>query len=120
MRINRNLYLASLVGVLILAGGGLALFAPTFVPSLSAQPAATVTWTADIQKMFTATDVAHMKAVTNNQLDLSSYNSTKIWAHKIYSEVAGGNMPPPQSGEQPWPAAQVKLFGCWIQKGCPQ
>lgn len=79
-----------------------------------------VTWTNDIQKMFTPTDVAHMKQVTNNQLDLSSYNSVKIWAHKIYSEVAAGAMPPPGSGEQSWSAAWVNAFGCWIQQGCPQ
>ena len=78
-----------------------------------------VTWSNDIQQMFTATDVAHMKQVTNNQLDLSSYSSVKIWAHKIYSEVASGNMPPPGSGEGPWPQTQVNTFGCWIQQGCP-
>jgi hypothetical protein len=79
-----------------------------------------VTWTNDIQQLFTSTDVAHMKQVTNNQLDLSNYNSVKIWAHKIFSEVASGAMPPPGSGEQPWPASQVNTFGCWIQQGCPQ
>ncbi|MGT2435854.1 hypothetical protein ACU4GH_08265 [Bradyrhizobium betae] len=79
-----------------------------------------VTWSGDIQKMFTATDVAHMKQVTNNQLDLSSYNSVKIWAHKIYNEVSSHAMPPPGSGEQPWSPAWVNTFGCWIQQGCPQ
>ena len=53
---------------------------------------AAVTWTNDIQKMFTPLDVAHMKQVTNNQLDLSSYVSVKIWAHKIYNEVSSQGM----------------------------
>jgi hypothetical protein len=79
-----------------------------------------VTWSADIQQLFTSTDVAHMKQVTNGQLDLSSYMSVKIWAHKIYSLVSSGSMPPPGSGEQPWPADRVATFGCWIQQGCPQ
>lgn len=79
-----------------------------------------VTWTNDIAKLFTPLDVDHMKQVTNNQLDLGSYDSVKIWAHKIYSEVSSGGMPPPGSGEQPWPAAWVTTFGCWIKQGCPQ
>ena len=79
-----------------------------------------VTWNNDIKQLFTATDISHMKGVTGGQLDLGNYNSVKIWAHKIYTEVAGGSMPPPGSGEGPWTAAQVNLFGCWIQKGCPQ
>jgi hypothetical protein len=79
-----------------------------------------VTWTNDIQGFFTADDVAHMKQATNNALDLSNYSSVKIWAHKIYSEVQSGSMPPPGSGEQPWSQDKVNTFGCWIQQGCPQ
>ena len=79
-----------------------------------------VTWTNNIKGFFTATDVSHMKQVTNNQLDLSSYTSVKIWAHKIYQEVQTGAMPPPGSGEGPWSSDKVNTFGCWIQQGCPQ
>jgi hypothetical protein len=79
-----------------------------------------VTWTNNIKNFFTATDIAHMKQVTNNQLDLSSYNSAKIWAHQIYNVVQSGVMPPPGSGEQPWAPDKVNTFGCWIQQGCPQ
>ena len=79
-----------------------------------------VTWTHDIQKMFTTLDVDHMKQVTGGALDLSSYSSTMIWASKIYSYVASGAMPPPGSGEGPWTQDQVNTFGCWIQQGCPQ
>ena len=79
-----------------------------------------VTWTNDIQQMFTPTDVDHMKQVTGGALDLSSYQSVKIWASKIYSEVAGGAMPPAGSGENPWSADMVNTFGCWIQQGTPE
>lgn len=79
-----------------------------------------VTWTADIQKLFTAIDVAHMKGVTQGALDLSDYDSTKIWATKIYQVVASGAMPPAGSGENQWTPAMVNTFGCWIQQGCPK
>ena len=79
-----------------------------------------VTWSNNIQSMFTATDVSHMKSVTGGQLDLSNYNSVKIWATKIYSEVSAGAMPPAGSGEDPWSQDMVNTFGCWIQQGCPQ
>ena len=78
-----------------------------------------VTW-ADVQGFFTSTDIAHMKAVTNGALDLSSYQSVKIWAAKIYSEVSSGAMPPPGSGENQWTQTMVNTFGCWIQQGCQQ
>lgn len=79
-----------------------------------------VTWTNDIQKLFTPMDVAHMKGVTGGALDLSSYSSTKVWASKIYQLVSTGAMPPPGSGENEWTAPMVNTFGCWIQQGCPQ
>ena len=72
----------------------------------------------DIASMFTATDVAHMKSVTGGALDLSSYDSVKIWASKIYQLTSSGQMPPPGSGEQPWTQAMVTTFSCWIQQGC--
>ena len=78
-----------------------------------------VTWTSDIKKLFTAVDVSHMKHVTMGSLDLSDYQSTKVWASKIYDVVSSGAMPPPGSGENPWTPAMVNTFGCWIQQGCP-
>jgi hypothetical protein len=77
-----------------------------------------VTWTNDIQKLFTPTDIAHMKAVLN--IDLGDYQSVKINAVRIYSAVSGGAMPPAGSGEQPWSADWVNTFGCWIKQNCPQ
>jgi hypothetical protein len=79
-----------------------------------------VTWTADIQGLFTAVDVAHMKNVTNGALDLSDYQSVKVWATTIYQEVSSGAMPPAGSGEGAWTPAMINTFGCWIQQGCPQ
>jgi hypothetical protein len=79
-----------------------------------------VTWTNDIKGMFTQEDVDHMKQVTNGALDLSDYNSTRVWASKIYSQVASGSMPPPGSGEDPWSEEMVNTFGCWIQQGTPE
>jgi hypothetical protein len=76
-----------------------------------------VTWTNDIQKLFSPLDVAHMKTIG---IDLSSYQSVKINAVRIYSAVSGGVMPPPGSGEQPWSSAWVNTFGCWIKQNCPQ
>jgi hypothetical protein len=76
-----------------------------------------VTWTNNIQQMFTDTDIAHMKS---KGIDLSSYNSVKINAVPIYTQVSSGSMPPPGSNENPWSAEWVNTFGCWIQQGCPQ
>lgn len=72
----------------------------------------------DIAKLFTPTDIAHMKQVTHNQLDLSNYGNVKIWATKIYQEVSSGDMPPASSGEAAWTPAMLTTFACWIQQGC--
>jgi hypothetical protein len=79
-----------------------------------------VTWTDAIAGFFTATDIAHMKAVTNGRLDLGSYASAKIGAHRVYDVVSTGHMPPPGSGEQSWTHDKVNTFGCWIAQGCPE
>jgi len=75
-----------------------------------------VSFAKDIAPLFNGTDVAHMKQVTKGSLDLSSYDSVKIWAAQIYSQVSSGNMPPPP--QQAWTPAQVNLFACWISQGC--
>jgi hypothetical protein len=76
-----------------------------------------VTWSGNIQKMFTATDIAHMKT---KGIDLSKYQDVMINAVAIYNRVQSGSMPPPGSGEQPWSPEWVNTFGCWIQQGCPE
>ncbi len=94
----------------------MATFDHKFFAALTCTPG--ITWTKDIAKLFTPLDVAHMKAARN--IDLSSYESVKIWAVAIYGAVNSGVMPPPGSGEQPWSKDWVNTFGCWIQQGCPQ
>jgi hypothetical protein len=75
-----------------------------------------VSFAKNIAPLFNSTDVAHMKQVTHGSLDLSSYDSVKIWASQIYSQVSTGDMPPPP--QQPWTSDQVSLFACWISQGC--
>lgn len=76
---------------------------------------AQVTWTNDVRKLFTPTDIDHMKSATGGNLDLSEYESVKIWAHKIYEYVENKYMPP----SAPWSDDMINTFGCWVQKGCP-
>lgn len=70
----------------------------------------------DIAPLFTPTDIAHMKQATGGKLDLSNYDSVKIYASQIYSRVSSGNMPPPPSPA--WTKQMVQLFACWIQQDC--
>ena len=76
-----------------------------------------VTWTNDIQAMFTQLDVEHM---LEKNVDLRSYLIVKIYADKIYDRVKSGNMPPPGSGEDRWSPDWVNTFGCWIKQGTPE
>ena len=76
-----------------------------------------VTWAADIQKLFTAVDIASMKP---HGIDLSSYQSVKNNAVQIYTRVANHSMPCAQSGEGPWSDNWVNMFGCWIKQGYPE
>jgi len=73
----------------------------------------------NIAPLFTATDINHMKSVTQGRLDLSDYGDVKIYASTIYNKVKSGQMPPPGVGEGPWTPQQVQTFGCWMQQGCP-
>jgi hypothetical protein len=79
-----------------------------------------VTWVSDIKNLFTLTDIEHMKRITQNALDLSDYDSVKMWATKIYSEVSSGTMPPPSASDEAWTPNMVQIFGCWIQQNCPE
>lgn len=73
----------------------------------------------DIAPLFTATDIDHMKSVTQGGLDLSDYEDVKIYASIIYKKVSSGEMPPPGVGENPWSQQMVQTFGCWMQQNCP-
>lgn len=74
-----------------------------------------VSFAKDIAPLFTQTDIDHMKSYTGGSLDLSNYDSVKIYASQIYSRVASGNMPPPPAPA--WTKDKVQLFACWIQQG---
>jgi len=82
-----------------------------------------VTWTNDIQQMFTKVDIQHMQT---KGIDLSSYQDVMVNAVSIYSQVSSGGMPPPGTigpdgqPEQPWSQDKVNTFGCWIQQGTPK
>lgn len=70
----------------------------------------------NIASLFVEEDVDHMKSVTGGSLDLSSYQSVKIYASQIYSKVASGAMPP--APRPAWAPTMVNTFACWIQQGC--
>ncbi len=76
-----------------------------------------VTWASDIQNLFTAFDIASMKP---HGIDLSSYQDVKTNAVQIYTRVANHSMPCAESGEGPWSADWVDMFGCWIKQGFPE
>lgn len=78
---------------------------------------ARVTWTNDIRKLFTPMDITCMKKA---KIDLSDYQSVKVWAAQIYAKVSSGDMPPAHSGEAKWTQQKSDLFGCWAQQGCPE
>src|ERR1017187_6710565 len=70
----------------------------------------------DIKPLFTAMDQDHML----NQVglfDLWSYSDVKANANAIYGAVKDGSMPPPGSGEAPWPQSQVDKLKQWIDGG---
>lgn len=77
-------------------------------------PVANPTWYADIRKLFTATDIAHMQG---QGLDLTSYDAVKNSAGGIYAQVAAGHMPPPPDN---WPQAWVTTFLNWMTNGYPK
>jgi hypothetical protein len=90
------------------------------------------TWTNDIQKMFTPTDIDHM----NNQdppIDLSSYDVVRGLAGQILAQVSppdstkpaspsnAPNMPPQNTPDTPWWTQEmINTFTTWMNNGCPQ
>ena len=74
-----------------------------------------VSFAKDIRPMFTDDDVSHMKMAKN--IDLSDYQTVKVWASKIFSDVSSGRMPPPDFTEARWTPDMVMKFGCWMKLG---
>ncbi|KAG9589092.1 hypothetical protein KCV01_g12378, partial [Aureobasidium melanogenum] len=74
-----------------------------------------VSFAKDIAPLFNATDIAHMKKVTQGNLDLSNYDDVKVFAAQIYSRVSSGSMPPPPAPA--WTPQMVQLFASWMSQG---
>src|SRR5258708_1135170 len=74
-----------------------------------------ISFARDILPLFRPIDVDHMKHVTANKLDLSDYQSTKIWSQEILNRLQDQSMPPTPAA--PWTPANINLFACWIQQG---
>lgn len=70
----------------------------------------------DVKPLFTAMDVDHMSEF-GVALDDYSWMSQPDNAANVYQHVSSGSMPPPDSGEQPWPPDRVALFKAWMTGG---
>jgi hypothetical protein len=75
-----------------------------------------VSFSTDIQPLFTEMDVDHMKA-QGVPLDDYSWMSQPDNAAQVFQAVSSGWMPPSDSGEQRWPADRVALFKSWMDGG---
>ena len=76
----------------------------------------TVSFSRDIKPLFTATDIAHMREL-GVLLDDFPYMSDPAHAQGVLDQVSSGSMPPPDSGEPPWPPDRVQLIRDWINGG---
>lgn len=71
------------------------------------------TWYGNIRQMFDAEDIAHM---SNQGLDLTSYDQVVASAGPIYGQVSTGAMPP----GHPWSPDMVQTFLNWMSAGYPK
>jgi hypothetical protein len=75
-----------------------------------------VSFSRDICPLFTAMDIEHMRE-TGVALDDIAYMSNPSNAERVYQKLSSKQMPPPYSGEPPWPDANVQLFRDWMDGG---
>lgn len=75
-----------------------------------------VSFSRDIRPLFTDMDVEHMREY-GVLLDDFGYMSDPAHAQDVLDQVSSGSMPPPDSGEPPWPPERVQLFRDWINDG---
>jgi hypothetical protein len=61
-----------------------------------------VSFSGDIRPLFTAMDIEHMRRV-GVALDDIAYMSDPEHAESVYQKLSSKQMPPPYSGESPWP-----------------
>lgn len=75
------------------------------------------TWYGDIQKMFTAGDVACMQGQFGAAFNLGSYQFVARHANQIDQVVSSGVMP---MGGPAWSKDKVDTFRAWIANGFPE
>ena len=77
-----------------------------------------VSFAADIQPLFRAIDISHMKSY-GVSLDDYSYMSNPDNANSVLATVSGQNGEPPSMppGGPYWTAAQIALFVQWQEEG---
>jgi hypothetical protein len=75
-----------------------------------------VSFSRNIRPLFTTMDVEHMRRA-NVALDDIAYMSDPDHAESVYQKLSSKQMPPPDSGESPWPDANIQLFRDWIDGG---
>ncbi len=66
--------------------------------------------------MFTAIDIEHMRRA-GVALDDIAYMSDPGHAESVHQKLSSKQMPPPSSGESPWPDANIQLFRDWMAGG---
>jgi hypothetical protein len=80
----------------------------------------TVGFAADILPLFTQQDIDHMHRLRVHLSDyayMSDPTNDHVHARQVYECVSIGEMPPANSGEQPWGSEQVELFSRWMAGG---
>lgn len=80
------------------------------------------TWENSIKGYFSREDIDHMVIISRNwdpPLDLSSHDSVKINAARIYSSVSSNPPRMPPSPATPWSQEMVQNFLQWMYAGCP-
>jgi hypothetical protein len=78
--------------------------------------AMTVSFKTHILPLFTKVDIEHM-SYAGVSLDDYAYMSEPANASVVYEQVSTRQMPPSDSGEQPWSPDQVQLFKAWMDGG---
>lgn len=75
-----------------------------------------VSFSRDIRPLFTPMDIEHMRPL-GGLLDDFAFMSDPNHAEGVYQKLSSRQMPPPDSGESPWPDANIQLFRDWIDGG---
>jgi hypothetical protein len=82
----------------------------------SAPPQAPVSFAKDIQPLFRAVDVGHMKPM-GVLLDNYTWMSTPANAQSVYGHLTGTLKPQMPMNAPPWSSANQQLFNTWMTTG---